>query len=159
MTATRTPAARSKGAGAPKLVPLREGMFKMPRSMNGKPRLLGQRCTSCGEQFSNQREFCANCCEPTLENVMFGTTGEITTYTTVRQQLPGALIEAPYVIARVCLDEGVSVQTILSEIEPDEVEIGMKVVSCLKQVMEDDNGNAVVNTFFKPASKRRKARA
>lgn len=155
MTTTKILAAKA----APKLVPLREGMFKMPRSINGKPRLLGQRCTSCGEQFSNQRKFCANCCQPTLEAVTFGTSGEITTYTTVRQQLPDALIKVPYVIARVRLDEGVSVQTILTEVEPDEVTIGMKVVSCLKQVTEDSSGNAVVNSFFRPASKRQRTGA
>lgn len=160
MTATSSQATKSKSAKtAPKLVPLREGMFKMPRSINGKPRLTGQRCTTCGEQFSTQREYCANCCQPTLESITFGTSGEITTYTTVRQQLPGALIEAPYVIARVRLAEGVSVQTILSDVEPDEVKIGMKVETCLKQVTEDDDGNAVVSSFFKPIAKRQRTRA
>lgn len=134
------------------LIPLREGMFEMPSSIDGTPQLRGQRCTSCGEVFSTaNRVFCANCSEETLEPVLLGTTGELLTYTLVRQQLGGSLIKVPYVIGRVRLPEGVSIQTIVTDIEPQDVSVGMALEICLKQVMEDDDGNSVVNFFFRPA--------
>jgi hypothetical protein len=142
-----------------KLVPLREGMFKMPHSITGKPKLYGQRCSTCGEVFANQRVYCANCCQETLERITLGTEGEIATYTIVRQQLAGSFIEAPYVLARVRLPEDVSVQTIITDVELDEVAIGMPVEICLRQLTEDDDGNPVVNFFFKPAKRARSTAA
>lgn len=140
-----------------KLVPLRPGMFEMPESLEGTPRLYGSRCTACGEIFADTRRvYCANCSQRALERITLGTTGEVYSYTTVRQPLRGSLIEPPYVIARVRLPEGVSVQTVLSDIEvpvdePPAVEIGMAVEICLKALKEDEDGNTVVNFFFRPA--------
>lgn len=147
--------AETKAKDAKKLVPLRPGMFKMPRTINGKPRIYGQRCTTCGEVFSSNRTYCANCHNETLERTMFGTSGEVSTFTIVHQQLRGALVEVPYVIARVRLPEGVGVQTILTDVEPEDVKIGMPVEICLRQLMEDDDGNPVVNFFFRPKGRRR----
>ncbi|HJM76053.1 MAG TPA: OB-fold domain-containing protein [Dehalococcoidia bacterium] len=138
--------------GSGVLIPLREGMFEMPSSIEGTPELRGQRCTNCSEVFPTaDRVFCANCCEEALEPVLLGTTGELLTYTLVRQQLGGSLIKIPYVIGRVRLPEGVSVQTIVTDVEPEDVSVGMALEICLKQVMEDDDGNSVVNFFFRPA--------
>ena len=134
------------------MVPLRAGMFEMPDSIDGKPQLYGQRCTSCTEVFaSTGREYCANCGEPALEQILLGTSGKVHTFTIVHQQLPGSLMEIPYVIARVTLPEGVSVQTVLRDVEPQDVKIGMPVEICLQQLDEDDEGRAVVNFFFRPA--------
>jgi uncharacterized OB-fold protein len=64
-------------------------------------------------------------------------------------------MEAPYVLARVRLPEDVTVQTIITDVELDEVAIGMPVEICLRQLTEDDDGNSVVNFFFKPAKRAR----
>lgn len=134
-----------------RMKPLREGLFEMPETLDGTPLLLGQRCTNCREVFAGiERSFCANCCEPTLERTTLSTRGEVFTYTVVRQQLRGALVEVPYVMARVRLPEGVTIQTVLVDVEPDEVRIGMPVDVCLKQLGEDD-GSILVNFFFRPA--------
>ncbi len=70
----------------------------------------------------------------------------------MRQQLKGALVQAPYVMARVKLPEGVTVQTIITNVELDGVTIDMPVEICLKQLSEDDEQRAVVNFFFRPAN-------
>jgi uncharacterized OB-fold protein len=133
------------------MVPLRAGMFEMPDSIEGKPRLYGQRCKNCKEVFATTgREYCANCGERALEQILLGTSGKVHTFTIVHQQLPGSLMEPPYVIARVTLPEGVSVQTVLCDVEPEDVKIGMPVEICLRQLEEDDEGRAVVNFFFRP---------
>lgn len=134
------------------MVPLREGMFEMPDTIEGTPKLFGQRCTACKEVFNTtERVYCANCSEEALERITLGARGTVFSYTIVRQQLPGALVQAPYVMARVRLPEGVTVQTIITDVELEEVTIGMAVEICLKQLTEDDEQRAVVNFFFRPA--------
>ena len=135
---------------ATELVPLQAGLFEMPESIDGVPRLYGQRCTNCLEVFtSTSREYCANCGELSLERISLGTSGSVHTFTTVYQKLPGSLIEPPYVIARVMLPEGVQVQTVLREVDPGDVKIGMPVEIFLAP-LEVDEGRTVVNFFFRP---------
>jgi uncharacterized protein len=147
----------AKTNGATRLVPLREGLFRMPRHIGGKPRLYGQRCLQCGQVFATQRVHCAACSSPDLERITLSQRGEVTTYTIVRQQLAGSLIRAPYVIARVRLPEGVTIQTILADVDPerDRIDIGMPVEICLREVSRDDSGNPIVNFFFRPTGRRR----
>ena len=138
------------GKNATELVPLEEGLFEMPDSIDGIPRLYGQRCANCDELFtSTSREYCANCGQRSLETIQFGTSGTVSTFTTVYQKLPGSLVEPPYVIARVTLPEGVKVQTVLREVEPDETKVGMPVEIFLAPLaIEGDR--VVVNFFFRP---------
>ena len=139
-------------ASAPgkKQIPLRPGMFQMPARPGEAPRLVGSRCRACGELFAARRAYCANCSKPELEEVLLSATGEIRTFTIVRQQPPGSLMVPPYVIASVRLDDGVGVQSLLTDIDPDQVRIGMPVEIVLKAVKEDEAGNELVATFFRP---------
>lgn len=145
MTATTT---------QPKIVPLRAGMYEMPDSIDGTPRLYGQLCTSCCEIFTTtQREYCAYCGKQTMQSRLLGTNGIVQTFTIVHQELKGSLMETPYVIARVQLtDDRVQIQTVLCDVEPNDVTIGMPVEICLKQVDEDEDKQKVVSFFFRPAS-------
>jgi len=136
-----------------KFVLLQEGMHDMPESISDKPRLYAQKCSNCGEAFSSlYRVYCANCGKETLERLLLSTYGTIYTYTVVHQPLRGSLMVPPYVIAQIRMPEGVTVQTIMTDIEPDKVKIGMDVEICLKQVEENDDGEVVVNYFFKPVA-------
>ncbi|MDK1025412.1 MAG: OB-fold domain-containing protein [Gammaproteobacteria bacterium] len=139
----------------PNLVPLRSGMYEMPDSIDGTPRLYGQRCTSCGEIFTTtHREYCAYCGKQTMESRRLGTIGIVQTFTIVHQELKGSLMETPYVIARVQLtDDRVQIQTVLCDVEPNDVTIGMQVEICLKQVDEDEDKQIVVSFFFRPATR------
>ncbi len=133
-----------------KQIPLRAGMFRMPERAGEPPRLVGVRCRACGELFASRRAYCANCSSPEMEETLLSPTGEVRTFTIVRQQPPGSLIAPPYVIASIRLDDGVNVQTIMTGIDPEKVRIGMPVAITLKAVKEDEAGNEVVATFFKP---------
>ena len=84
--------------------------------------------------------------------MLLSTAGTIYTYTVVHQPLRGSLMVPPYVIAQIRMPEGVSIQAIMTDIEPDQVKIGMEVEICLKQVDENDAGEVVVNYFFKPVA-------
>ena len=136
------------------LVPLREGMFEMPDTIDGTPVLYGTHCTSCDATTgSSERKYCARCFKPTLERTTLGTTGTVQSFTIVQQQLPGSLMKVPYVIASTRLAGGGGVQTILTGIEPEDVRVDIAVEICLRQVTEDDSGNPVVSFFFRPVDK------
>ncbi len=133
-----------------KQVPLRPGMFRMPEASGDPPRLVGSRCRACGELFAARRAYCAYCSSPEMEEVVLATTGVVRTFTIVRQQPPGSVMVPPYVIASVRLDDGVGVQSLLTGVDPEKVRIDMLVEICLKAVKQDEAGNDLVATFFRP---------
>src|SRR5690606_35237534 len=121
------------------MVPLKEGLFEMPETMDGVPRLIGQKCGNCKECVTGaDHSTCPNCCQEALERITLSSIGEVYSYTTVHQQLPAALVQAPYVMARINLPEGVIVQTVLTDVEPGQVHIGMQVEVCLRQLGESE---------------------
>lgn len=135
-----------------KLVPLRPGLFEMPDSIDGTPKLYGKRCTACQEVYASTRYvYCPNCSSDQLEQMTFEGTGKVLSYTTIHQQLRGALVQAPYTMAQVRLKEGVGIRTVLADIAPEDVKIDMPVEICLRALKEDEHGDTIVNFFFRPA--------
>jgi len=130
-----------------KQVPLKGARLRLGDS----PALLGSRCPDCGEHFYPPRYVCLNCYREGLEEVPLSTRGELWTYTIARMALPGSLVTAPYVIAQVRLPEGVSVATVLSEVEPEAVRIGMPLELVVEKASTDSEGNDVMTFKFRPA--------
>ncbi len=133
---------------AGKLVPLRPGMFQMPRAVGDPVHLLAVRCRTCGETFFPKRVFCANCSGGDMEEVELADRGEVETFTIVRQQLPGSAMEPPYAIVRVALQGGVSVQTVIPGCES--LSIGAPVQFVAGRIMDDDAGDTVVSFIARP---------
>jgi uncharacterized OB-fold protein len=94
-----------------------------------------------------------------MDGVLLSTTGVIRTFTIVREHSPGSLISPPYVIASVRLDDGINVQSVLTDVDPESVRVGMAVEIVLKAVKEDDAGNELVATFFRPSIHKNAMRA
>ena len=76
--------------------------------------------------------------------------GKVWTYTIARQTPPGSLIEAPYAVAVVELPEKVSVESVLTDCDPESVHVGMAVEVVLAKMTEDEEGNDVVSFKFRP---------
>ncbi len=131
------------------VVPLREGIFRIPRSPDEKPAIIACRCPRCGEYFFPKRAICLACGQVGLEEAYLTGPGKIYTFTIPRMTPPGSLIEAPYVIAQVQLPEKVIVGSVLSECDVDSVRVDMPVELVLEKVKEDEDGNDVVAFKFK----------
>ena len=71
-------------------------------------RLTGIRCGKCGELAIPPKEFCPGCQERDWTPVPLGGTGAIVSFTIIRIPPRGRAEEAPYAVAVVRLDEGVS---------------------------------------------------
>lgn len=135
---------------AKRMVPLREGLFRLPRGPGDRGALLGSRCPDCGAYFFPRRVGCLSCGRQGLEDSDLSTRGKVWTYTVAGQTPPGSLIEAPYVLAVVELPEKVMVQSPLADCDLDAVHVGMDVEFVLVKMKEDEEGNDLMAFKFKP---------
>ena len=143
MTATQ---AEDKPKG---VVPLREGLFRIPAGPGDKPAIIANRCRRCGEHFFPKRAICLACGQVGLEEAYLTGPGKIWTFTIARETPPGSLIQAPYVIAQVQLPEKVIVGSVLSDCDVDSVRVDMPVEMVLEKVKQDEEGNDVVAFKFR----------
>ena len=132
-----------------RVVPLREGIFRIPESPGEKPALIASRCPRCGEHFFTKRAICLACGKVGLEEAYLTGPGRIWTFTIARETPPGSLIQAPYVVAQVKLPEKVIVGSVLSDCDVDSVRVDMPVELVLEKVKEDQDGNDVVAFKFR----------
>ena len=132
-----------------RVVPLREGIFRIPESPGEKPALIASHCPRCGEHFFPKRAICLACGKVGLEEAYLTGPGRIWTFTIARETPPGSLIQAPYVVAQVKLPEKVIVGSVLSDCDVDSVRVDMPVELVLEKVKEDQDGNDVVAFKFR----------
>jgi uncharacterized OB-fold protein len=132
------------------MVPLREGIFRLPETADGKPVLLGSRCPECGSYYFPKRAICIACAHEGLDEAELNGRGKVWTFTIAGQTPPGSLVEAPYVLAVVELPEKVAIRSILTDVEPSNVKVGMEVEITLAKMKVDADGNDVVSYKFKP---------
>jgi uncharacterized OB-fold protein len=132
-----------------RVVPLREGLFRIPDSPSEKPSLIAARCPRCGEHFFPKRAICLACGHEGLDETYLTGPGKIWTFTIARETPPGSLIQAPYVVAQVRLPEKVIVGSVLTDCDVDSVRVDMPVELVLEKVKEDQEGNDVVAFKFR----------
>lgn len=132
------------------MVPLREGIFRLPSSADEEPALIGSRCQNCGDHFFPKRHICLSCGQEEIEEAALGRRGKIWTYTVARQTPPGSLMQAPYVIAVVQLTEGAMVQAVLSDCDLEAVHIGMEVEMVVEKMGTSADGDDLMAFKFKP---------
>jgi uncharacterized OB-fold protein len=119
-------------------------------------RLEGRRCKSCGACQFPPRETCAVCRGRQTEPFRFSGRGTVFSFAEVAQPLQG--FPGPYLAALVELDEGVRVTAQLTDVDPDEVEIGMPVEMVTRRLQEKGpHGYLVYGYKFRPVMARRKA--
>lgn len=90
-------------------------------------RLTGIRCGRCGELAIPPKEFCPACQERAWELAPLDGHGTITSFTVIRVPPRGRAEEAPYAVAVVRLDEGVSLLGRILDIPLDALKVGMAV--------------------------------
>ena len=112
-------------------------------------KLLIQRCTGCQALRQPARPMC-----PRFQSLDWDTvesTGRGTVYSYVMPRHPPMpLMEYPYIVALVELEEGVRLVSNLREIAPADVEVGMPV-EVFYETFDTIDGNDVVLHQFRPA--------
>jgi uncharacterized OB-fold protein len=131
-------------------VPIKAGYFTVPDDPRTPPRLLGSRCTSCGEHFFPRRAVCAKCMARGTADVELGPRGTLYSYTFVHFPLFGStrVEHIGYGVGQVDLPEGPRVQLPLAGRQED-YRIGQTLEAELEP-MREDNGTEVVIIRFRP---------
>lgn len=133
-----------------KQLPLKAGLFKIPDKLDEKPYLIASRCKECSTYFFPTRVICLNCGAEAMEEAPLKGRGKVYTYTIARQQLPGALVQVPYAIAIISMEEGCQVQTVVTE-DWESIDIGTEMEAYFEKVREDEEGNDQIAYKFRAA--------
>ncbi|MDX1616485.1 MAG: Zn-ribbon domain-containing OB-fold protein [Candidatus Promineifilaceae bacterium] len=113
--------------------------------------LVGEECDSCGTKLFPPRDVCLECEAPAKELFTFTGLGEIYSYTTIYDAPAGFEHYAPYTVALVKLDEGPMLTAQLTDIDPDDVQIGQPVEMVTRKLRTDgEEGMIVYGYKFRP---------
>ena len=113
--------------------------------------LVGEECPHCKTKIFPPRDVCPECTKPAYEPYTFSGRGEVYSHTTVYAAPEGYQEYVPYAVALVKLDEGPMVTAQLTDVSPDEVEIGMPVEMVTRKVREfGEDGIILYGYKFRP---------
>jgi len=108
-----------------------------------KYRLLGGRCSSCGSVVYPHRAVCPYCGHEQLEAVELPRRGRVLTYTVIRHPPRGFEGQSPYVIAVVELEGGARMLAQLTDVNPEDVRIGMEVEAVFRRYREQSSDGII----------------
>ena len=137
-------------------VPIAEDLFSWP---SDNPALLGSRCKSCGIATFPIADSCLACSSQDMEREELPRRGTLWTWT-VQQFMPktpynsGETMETfkPYGVGYLELPGGVRVEGRLTENDPEKLKIGMEMDVVFEPFRTEENGDEVINFFFKPVA-------
>jgi len=114
--------------------------------------LVGETCDQCGVKLFPPRDVCLVCEAPAQELYTFTGLGEVYSYTTIYDAPAGFEQYAPYTVALIKLEEGPLVTAQLTDIDSNQVEIGMPVEMVTRKLRaEGEEGMIVYGYKFRPA--------
>jgi uncharacterized OB-fold protein len=97
------------------------------------------------------RDVCPECHQPAYEPYEFGGRGEVYSYSIVYQAPAGYENGVPYTVALIKLEEGPLVTAQLTDVDCDQVQIGMPVEMVTRKLKEEgDDGLIVYGYKFRP---------
>ena len=114
--------------------------------------LTGEVCHTCDSKIFPPRDVCPECAQPAYEPYTFSGKGQVYSHTTVFNAPQGYQDYVPYAVALVQLEEGPLVTAQLTDIDPDQVEIGMPVEMVTRKIREfGQEGTIVYGYKFRPS--------
>ncbi len=113
--------------------------------------LVGETCRVCGEAIFPPRDVCPHCTEAGQDPRAFCGKGEVFSFSTVSEAPVGYAENQPYTMALVKLEEGPLVTAQLTDVDSEELRIGMPVEMVTRKIREEgENGMIVYGYKFRP---------
>ena len=113
-------------------------------------RLEGVQCTSCRKTFYPKQYLCV-CGSKNFSPIILSGKGHIATFSLITNPPKAFESEAPYLIAMVELKEKIKIIAQLTDIEINDVRIGMCVEATIRKLYtEGEKGNIQYGIKFKP---------
>ncbi len=130
-------------------------MSNIPRNwrlQQQRYRLIGEICEKCGARIFPPRDVCPECETVEQREVAFSGRGEVYSYSTVYHPPRGFEEFAPYTVALVRLEEGPMVTAQLTDVDTDQVKIGMPVEMVTRRMQSGGEEGAIIYGYkFRPA--------
>ncbi len=116
-----------------------------------KGKIIGTRCKKCHRVLLPARAFCEWCFRPVDEWVYLKDTGVVNTFSIAYTDWVARRIKVPQIPALIEIDgsDGVGIMHLLSEVDPENVKIGMKVKAVWKPVKEREGAITDIK-YWKP---------
>lgn len=114
------------------------------RLQNQRYRLVGEVCDHCGAHLFPPRDVCPECSRPASTPYTFSGRGEVYSYSTIYQAPAGFEEFVPYTVALVKLEEGPMITAQLTDVDVDQVEIGMPVEMVTRRMQEEGEDGLIV---------------
>ncbi len=112
-------------------------------------RLEGRRCAACAAIHFPPRDRCETCQATDLAPHRLSGPGTVYSYAEVAQAPHG--FTAPYVVAMIELEEGMKVTAQLTDVEPEDVAVGLPVEMVTRRLQEKgERGFLVYGYKFRP---------
>lgn len=117
--------------------------------------LIGEVCPHCNARLFPPRDICPHCQGPAKTEFAFSGLGEVYSFTTMYTAPQGFDQYTPYVVALVKLAEGSLVTAQLTDVDLNEVYIGMPVEMVTRRINEESEAGLINYGFkFRPVFKR-----
>jgi hypothetical protein len=140
-------------SGSRRRIPIHEGFWAEPSGPGEPPRLLGHKCSDCGEIFFPKRDngVCTHCQSRNLVETKLSSKGKVYNYTIVEQKPPAYYKgEVPYALGFVELPEGVRLRTLFTGCNFDDLKVGMEVELVIERLFENVEGDEIITYKFRP---------
>jgi len=111
--------------------------------------LVGNVCLNCGAKFFPPRQVCANCRGTEFDAFQFSGKGELYSFTTLRSAPAGFENYAPYSVGMIKLDEGPLVEAMLTDVNEEDLEIGMRMEMVTRKIREEEGERGLLVYGYK----------
>lgn len=114
--------------------------------------LIGNICKKCGAKHFPPRQVCTVCRGTEFEPFRFSGQGELYSFTTLHTAPAGFESYAPYSVGMIKLQEGPMVEAMLTDVNEDELDIGMPMEMVTRKIRQEDGerGLLVYGYKFRP---------
>ena len=100
--------------------------------------MTAEQCDECGRVIFPKRDVCPECIQPAHREIELSGKGTIYSFTTIYEAPPkGFADQVPYSVGLIELQEGPLITGRFTDMDPDELEIGLKVESVTRKWGED----------------------
>jgi len=110
--------------------------------------LEGSKCPTCHTTYFPPRELCKHCRSRHLDAYRLQGEGTLASYTIVYQAPEGFEEQVPYAVGLVDLVEGPRLTAMLSDVDLEELRIGMPVEMVIRKINEDGK-RGLINYGYK----------
>jgi len=133
-------------------------MMEIPRNWRLNEQrygLVGEVCDRCGAHLFPPRDVCPECGRPAATPYTFSGRGEVYSYSTIYQAPNGFKEFVPYTVALVKLEEGPLITAQLTDMEAEDVRVGMPVEMVTRKIREEGEDGLIIYgyKFRKPLEK------